>query len=103
MRRLLIQWADEQPSDKVKSQAEERLEKENWHIDVVLLHTCPLKYEPTEMFMPEIDQSTVDKSTVQWLNSIETRLKYDEWYCGHYHTTKQVYKLVFIYQDIRSR
>ena len=94
-------WEDEQPSDEIKARVEERLEKEKWQVDVVLSHTCPLKYEPTEVFLPGIDQSTVDNSTEQWLDSIETRLKYDEWYCGHYHTTKQVEKLVFMYQDIR--
>lgn len=94
-------WADEQPSDEIKARVEERLKKENWRIDVVLSHTCPLKYEPTEVFLPGIDQSTVDKSTEQWLDSIETLLKYSEWYCGHYHTDKQVGKLVFMYQDIR--
>ena len=35
----------------------------NWQVDVVFSHTCPLKYEPVEVFLPGIDQSTVDKST----------------------------------------
>ena len=94
-------WEDEQPSDEIKARVEEKLEKENWRVDVVLSHTCPLKYEPTEVFLPGIDQSTVDKSTEQWLGTIEQRLQYDEWYCGHYHTSKQVDKMVFMYQDIR--
>ena len=94
-------WEDEQPSDEIKARVVERLEKENWRVDVVLSHTCPLKYEPAEVFLPGIDQSTVDKSTEQWLGTIEQRLQYDEWYCGHYHTSKQVDKLVFMYKDIR--
>lgn len=32
------------------------------HIDMVLSHTCPLKYEPIEVFMKGINQSDVDKS-----------------------------------------
>ena len=40
-----------------------RLEERNWQVDVVFSHTCPLKYEPVEVFLPGIDQSTVDKST----------------------------------------
>lgn len=94
-------WEDEQPSDEIKARVEKRLEKENWRVDVVLSHTCPLKYEPTEVFLSGIDQSTVDKSTEQWLGTIEQRLQYKEWYCGHYHTSKQVGKLIFMYQDIR--
>lgn len=32
------------------------------HIDMVLSHTCPLKYESIEVFMKGINQSDVDKS-----------------------------------------
>ena len=86
-------WEDEQPSDEIKVRVEKRLEKESWRVDVVLSHTCPLEYEPTEVFLPGISQSTVDKSTEQWLDTIEKRLQYDEWYCGHYHTSKRMDKL----------
>lgn len=64
-------WPDEQPSDEIKHQVEEKLEGMDWEVDVVLTHTAPLKYEPTEVFLPMINQSTVDKSTEQWLDSIE--------------------------------
>ena len=46
-----------------------------------------------------IDQSTVDKSTEQWLESIEQRLTYERWYCGHYHTEKKIDKLQFMFND----
>ena len=95
-------WEDEQPSDEIKSQVEKRLEKENWRVEVVLSHTCPLKYEPTEVFLSGINQSTVDKSTEKWLGSIEQHLQYEEWYCGHYHTIKKVDKLLFMYKDISA-
>jgi 3-oxoacid CoA-transferase subunit A len=95
-------WEDEQPSDEIKAQVEKRLEKENWRVEVVLSHTCPLKYEPTEVFLSGIDQSTVDKSTEEWLGSIEQHLQYEEWYCGHYHTSKKVDKLLFMYKDISA-
>jgi len=95
-------WEDEQPSDEIKTRVEKRLEKENWRVAVVLSHTCQLKYEPTEVFLSGIDQSTVDKSTEEWLGTIEQRLHYEEWYCGHYHTSKQVDKLWFMYKDISA-
>lgn len=66
---------------------------------MVLSHTCPLRYEPTEVFLPFIDQSTVDKSTEIWLGKIESRLHYQRWYCGHYHVTKQVDNLRFLFED----
>ena len=95
-------WPDEQPSDEIKQRVEARLAEEGWKIDVVLSHTCPLKYEPVEVFLPQIDQSTVDKSTEEWLDAIEDRLEYQKWFCGHYHTEKVVDKLIMMYQSIRE-
>lgn len=95
-------WEDEQPSISTMHQCELSLSLENWDVDTVLTHTCPLKYEPTEVFIPGIDQSTVDKSTEAWLDKIEDRLKYKRWYCGHYHTEKTVDKLTFMYHSIKK-
>lgn len=71
----------------------------NWQIDIVLSHTTPLKYEPVEVFMPGIDQFKVDKSTEEWLDGIEERLEYEKWYCGHYHTEKQIDRLRIMFND----
>lgn len=64
-----------------------------------LSHTCPLKYEPREVFLAGINQSTVDKSTEVWLGTIEAKLQYEHWYCGHYHTVKKIDKLQFMFED----
>ena len=92
-------FPDEQPSEEIKAKVERALEERGWKVDIVLSHTAPLKYEPTEVFLPGIDQSTVDKSTEEWLDTIEDRLDYERWYCGHYHTEKEVDKLRFMYND----
>ena len=93
-------WPDEQPSESIKSYVEYRLEKVDWEVDVVLTHTVPVKYEPTEVFLSGIDQSTVDKSTEMWLDGIEHRLDYKRWYAGHYHTSKEVDNLKLMFLDI---
>ena len=72
------------------------------HYDIVLTHTCPLKYEPTEVFMNGIDQSRVDKSMEIFLDKIEENITYDKWYCGHYHTEKQIDKLKFMFESIKE-
>ena len=92
-------WPNEQPSPQVKEKVEQVLEERNWRVDVVFSHTCPLKCEPVEVFLPGIDQSTVNKSTEEWLDTIESKLHYERWYCGHYHTEKQVDKLRFMFED----
>ena len=90
-------WEDEQPSDEIKNRVEEKLDTVNWRVDIVLSHTAPFKYEPREVFMKGFPQHEVDKSTEHWLDSIEDRLDYDRWYCGHYHTNKSIDKMRFLY------
>ena len=94
-------WENEQPSAETKTHVEKVLEERRWVVDVVLTHTVPIRYEPTEVFLPFIDQSKVDKSTENWLGEIEARLKYDRWYCGHYHTSKTVDRMVLMFEDFR--
>lgn len=69
--------------------------------DIVLTHTCPYKYEPREVFMQGLDQSKVDKSMEHFLDKVEENINYDKWYCGHYHTEKQVDKLEFMFGRIK--
>lgn len=95
-------FEDEQPSEEIRKRVEDRLETLGWQIDTVLSHTCPLKYEPKEVFIQGIDQSTVDKSTEIWLDSIESRLTYNRWLCGHYHTEKRIDKLQFLYHSVKK-
>lgn len=95
-------WADEHPSPAIKARVEKALDLLNWQIDIVLSHTTPLKYEPVEVFFPGIDQSKVDKSIEEWLGSIEDRLEYRKWYCGHYHTEKKIDRLQIMFNDFTA-
>jgi 3-oxoacid CoA-transferase subunit A len=93
-------WTDEQPSDKIKAKTQSNLHAIGNKIDVILSHTCPLKYEPTEVFLSCVDQSTVDKSTEEWLDKIEDQTLYKKWYCGHYHTQKRIDRIQFMFDSI---
>lgn len=93
-------FANEQPSDEIKAYVEAQLETRDNKIDIVLSHTCPLKYEPREVFLPGLNQSTVDSSTEKWLDAIEAKLDYKKWYCGHFHTSKRIDRFQFMYEDI---
>lgn len=93
-------WPDEQPSEEIKQYVESQLDRLNWKVGVVLSHTTPLKYEPIEVFLAGIDQSKVDKSTEEWLDRIEDRLKYEKWYCGHYHTEKKIDRLEILFENV---
>ena len=95
-------FANEQPSKEIKEYVESQLAKRDYKIDVVLSHTCPLDYQPIEVFLSGIDQSKVDSSTEEWLNEIEHKLDYKKWYCGHYHTYKKLYNVEMMFQEIEK-
>lgn len=54
-------------------------------VDFVLTHTCPISWEPTDLFLPMLDQSTVDKSTEIWLDELKSTFDWNIWLFGHYH------------------
>lgn len=56
--------------------------------DLVLSHTCPVIYEPTDLFIKNLDQSMVDKSMERYLGEIEKDLTYKLWLWGHYHANR---------------
>lgn len=91
-------WKDEQPSEEIKARVEASLKAVGGQIDIILSHTCPFKYEPTEAFLGGLNQDSVDSSTEQWLGQIEKNLSYDKWYCGHYHIDKKIDKIEFLFE-----
>ena len=100
LRRGLKWFLDEQPSLTIKEHVETVLNSVGWKIDTVLSHTCPAKYIPTEAFMTGIDQSMVDHSTELWLDTIEERVSYKHWLCGHWHIDKRIDKMHFLMEGI---
>lgn len=93
-------WPDEQPSKEIKAYVEQQI-REN-HIDVILSHTCPYKYVPTEAFLPMINQDSVDNSTERWLDTIEEAVDYKAWFCGHWHINKRIDRLHFLFNDVEA-
>ena len=94
-----IWYESEQITDDVKDIIREKLNKRLNKVDVILSHTCPLKYIPLEALKVE-DQSKIDKSTEVFLDEIENNTQYDKWYCGHYHIDKNIDKIRFMMYDI---
>lgn len=93
-------FSDEQPDEVIRKRTEASLDRVSWCVDTVLSHTVPYKYRPLEVFMPGLDQSSVDDSTERYLDSIEDFLSYDRWFCGHFHTEKKVDRLRIMFEDI---
>lgn len=92
-------FASEIPAQEMKEEIINNINKLNWKVDIVLSHTVPQKYEPTEWFISNIDQSTVDKSVEIFLDEIENKLDYTAWYAGHYHGEKSIDKLRIMFEN----
>lgn len=58
------------------------------HYDFVFTHTCPLDWEPVDLFLGGIDQTTVDKTMEVWLNELKEKIDWTVWLFGHYHADR---------------
>lgn len=98
-----IAWFEsEQPNDEIKTYVETQLDNADWKVDTVLSHTCPISTEPQHLFLPFIDQSTVDTSTEEWLQTIADKLDFDKWYFGHFHDDWINNKYEMLYNSIKE-
>ena len=81
------QWfAQEQLSAEEMKHAEELVSGK--YYDFVFSHTCPIIWEPTDLFLSMIDQSTVDKTMEVWMAKIEETFLWKHWLFGHYHADR---------------
>lgn len=90
----------------------EQLEKlaGNQHFDLVLSHTCPYSYLPTDLFLPMIDQSTVDHTMEKWMDKLAENITFGIWCWGHFHADRieaphreMFYREVENLEDIENR
>lgn len=79
-------FENEQLTETEKEYGRTLVRKHNGAFSLILSHTCPRMYEPTDLFLPNIDQSTVDVSMELYLGEIQYSLKYYRaWLWGHFH------------------
>ncbi len=57
-------------------------------IDFIFSHTCPYDWEPRDLFLGFIDQSTVDESMEKWMNKIKEDIHFFAWCFGHFHADR---------------
>lgn len=93
-------FPDEQPSYAVKEAVEKKLKDNDWKIDFILSHTCPKGMMPTDLFLDFIDQSSVDNSTEEWLDTIWRKTEFERWYFGHFHENRITGTFSMLYEAI---
>ena len=57
-------------------------------VDFVFTHTCPICWEPTDLFLGSVDQSKVDKSMELFLEEVAKVFRWKIWCFGHYHADR---------------
>ena len=60
----------------------------NKEYDLILTHTCPYEFEPTDLFLNFINQEEVDKSMEYFLDWVKDNIKWKVWLFGHYHADR---------------
>ena len=60
----------------------------NKRYDFVLSHTCPMSWEPVDLFLRGIDQSQVDKSMEVWMDALKNCIDWRVWLFGHFHADR---------------
>ena len=58
------------------------------HFDCVLSHTCPWSWQPTDLFLKGLDQSTVDSTMEVQMDEFRKAITFDAWCWGHYHANR---------------
>ena len=44
----------------------------------------------------------VDHSTEEWLDKIESRLNYKDWFCGHWYIDERINKIHFMMRSVEA-
>ena len=81
-------FADEQLSEKEMSDAEKLFDDCGFYYDFLLSHTCPMSFQPTDLFLGFVDQSKVDSSMEIWLDKIYKKFTFGILLFGHYHADR---------------
>ena len=83
-------FAEEVPSEQERANAVTALDAANWDCDIVITHCAPSSAaEGISEHTDRLEIHPMDEYT-DWLQTIQNKLEYTHWFCGHYHIDAQV-------------
>jgi predicted phosphohydrolase len=91
-------WPEEIPSVKMFNDAYDKV-IQDVNFDLVITHTAP---ESVIRKIPEFKGVKVGDPVAKMLDAFYDVIKYDKWYCGHWHEDFKEKPIRFIYDDIDS-
>lgn len=69
--------------------------------DYIITHTCPSKWEPTDLFLSGIDQNSISKRMENFLSIIEDKVYFKHFIWGHFHANRYYdEKHIMLYKKI---
>lgn len=99
-----VPWFPNEQLSKDEMELGESIILFNNKYDLVLSHTCPYSYQPTDLFSPIVNQNLVDTAMEKYMDKIEKQITYKYWLFGHFHQFRVYPKynnkqLIMLYND----
>ena len=83
-------FTEEIPNEQERTTALETLDAANWDCDFVITHCAPSSSaQGISEHTNRLEIHPMDEYT-DWLQTIQNRLTYRHWFCGHYHIDTQI-------------
>ena len=101
--RLLNGWqwfSEEQLNERERAAIAKKAQGKKY--DAVFSHTCPVSWEPVDLFLPFVNQSKVDKSMEIWMDQIKDTFTWDKWFWGHYHSDRYSGDKIMMYKEVQN-
>jgi hypothetical protein len=92
-------WKEEMPSQEEYVEGLRNLEINNWIVDYVITHTCPLEIQ--KMLIERFNKNLEHTVLNQYLSEIDSKTNYKHWFFGHNHLDEDLTnKHTILYHNI---
>lgn len=95
-------YADEQLTKDEMKKISEKIRGKSYAC--VLTHTCPIRWEPFDLFLKSVDQSTVEDNMEWWLQGVaDEEIEWGHWYFGHFHANRDMVgnTVTMLFEEVR--
>lgn len=94
-------WEQEMPSKEEMDEGRKTLTDAKYKVDFVISHEMPTECLSLYCAMYRSGGFYKPDKLNRYLNGIRNKLKYEKWFCGHYHDDKQITpKDILLYEQI---
>jgi 3-oxoacid CoA-transferase subunit A len=73
-----------------------------YEFDYIFSHTAPDSEIPYYLLPQQFAGIPTDKSMELWMDMLKQNIKYNKWYCGHFHIIYETDTIKFMYKDIEE-